>query len=208
MKKKPVQQRSQAMVANIVNATYEAVTRYGIEGLTTAKVAELADVSIGSLYQYFRNKQELIAALIEHNTEQMIHDLQQIVTANPHASLDDILNRALRHGFQLFREDKVCFEIVKNWLSLPVQEAIDLIYDAGTEFGRIFFLQHAQDYPLTDLHVKSFIIINSTLFTMIRYMNNRHKLISEEQMIDGLQQMIISYIQSSAQQSMDIAKQP
>ncbi len=87
MKKKPAQQRSQQMVVKLVNATAQAITLYGIDGLTTAKVADLADVSVGSLYQYFNNKQELMAALIEHNTQLIIQDLHQILISNPKASL-------------------------------------------------------------------------------------------------------------------------
>jgi len=197
MKKKPAQQRSQQMVAKLVNATAQAITLYGIDGLTTAKVADLAEVSVGSLYQYFNNKQELMAALIEHNTQLIIQDLHHIIINNPTASLEEILTKSIKHGFTLFKqEDRVCFEIVKNWLTLPIPEAIDVIYKAGSEFGRIFFLQHAHDYPVHNLHTKSFIIINSTLFTMIRYMNSDNLLISEEEITQGLTQMMMSYIKS------------
>lgn len=200
MKKKPTQQRSQAMVNKLINATSQAITLYGIDGLTTVKVADLAEVSIGSLYQYFANKQELMAALIEHNTLLIIQDLRQILLNNPKASLEEILTKSINHGFYLFRqEDRVCFEIVKNWLSLPVPEAIDIIYTASTQLGQHFFLQHANDYSLEDLHIKSFIIINSTLFTMIRYMNNDNLLLSEQDLTNGLTKMIMGYINSTNQ---------
>jgi len=198
MKKKPTQQRAQQMVDKLIAATSQAINLYGIDELTTGKVADIAEVSIGSLYQYFANKEELVAALIEHNTRQIIHDLRQIILVNASASLEDILRRAIEHGFKLFKEDKVCFEIVNNWLNLPVQPAIDLIYSEGSELGRLFFLQHAQHYPIQNLHVKSFVIINSTLFTMIRYMNSPNTLISEQEITQGLTQMIVSYIHSQS----------
>ncbi len=195
MKKKPIQQRSQQMVDKLINATSQAITLYGIQGLTTGKVADLAEVSIGSLYQYFANKEELLSALIDHNTQLIIHDLRQILLDNPDADLEQLIRLAIAHGFTLFKQpDRVCFEIVKNWLTLPVNQAVDVIYEAGTQLALSFFLQRAKDYPLEKLHIKAFIIINSVLFSMIRYMNSDNTLISEQEMIDGLTTMVMNYI--------------
>lgn len=197
MKKKPIQQRSQQMVDKLINATSQAITLYGIQSLTTGKVADLAEVSIGSLYQYFANKEELLSALIDHNTQLIIHDLRQILLNNPDADLQQLIRLAIAHGFTLFKQpDRVCFEIVKNWLTLPVNQAVDVIYEAGTQLALSFFLQRAKDYPLEKLHIKAFIIINSVLFSMIRYMNSDNTLISEQEMIDGLTTMVMNYIQS------------
>lgn len=45
--------------------------KHGYDGLTTNAVAAAAGVSIGSLYQYFPNKEALVAALIEDHMERM-----------------------------------------------------------------------------------------------------------------------------------------
>ncbi|WP_319518973.1 TetR/AcrR family transcriptional regulator [uncultured Martelella sp.] len=49
----------------IFEATIQLLTRPGAENLTTTRVAERAGVSVGTLYQYFPNKQALIYALNE-----------------------------------------------------------------------------------------------------------------------------------------------
>lgn len=41
---------------------------------------------------------------------------------------------------------------------------------------------------------KSFVIINSTLFTMMRYVSNNSFLISEQQLRDELSNMILAYL--------------
>ena len=63
MRKPPQQQRSQVMVQNLIEATARAFDRRGLH-LTTRDVAEEAGVSVGSLYQYFKNKDELLAGLV------------------------------------------------------------------------------------------------------------------------------------------------
>ena len=64
-RKRPSQHRSKATVDTILTATARILIKLGFDGLTTNAVAEAAGVSIGSLYQYFPNKEALVAALIE-----------------------------------------------------------------------------------------------------------------------------------------------
>jgi AcrR family transcriptional regulator len=70
-RKRPRQARSQATVDAILGATARVLVKHGFEGLTTNAVATAAGVSIGSLYQYFPNKDSLVAALIEDHIDKM-----------------------------------------------------------------------------------------------------------------------------------------
>lgn len=58
-----------ATVDAILAAVEQILEHHGIERLTTNHVAELAGVSIGSLYQYFPNKQSLLGALQDRYAE-------------------------------------------------------------------------------------------------------------------------------------------
>jgi len=60
LKKKPKQERSKATVEVLVQAAARIIENEGLEALSTNRVAEVAGVSIGSLYQYFPNKEALI----------------------------------------------------------------------------------------------------------------------------------------------------
>ena len=77
-RKLPEQDRSRATVEAIVEAAAHILVRRGYDAFTTNRVAEKAGVSIGSLYQYFPNKEALIGelmrrhvAVIEQGVEQM-----------------------------------------------------------------------------------------------------------------------------------------
>lgn len=70
-RKRPRQERSKATVDSILAATARVLVRQGFDGLTTNAVATTAGVSIGSLYQYFPNKEALVGALIERHMEEM-----------------------------------------------------------------------------------------------------------------------------------------
>lgn len=85
--RRPKQQRSQAMVAAIISAGARILARKGWAGFTTNDVAARAGVSIGSLYEYFRNKQALVDAIADahiQNGERLI-DHAGALAAGPRA---------------------------------------------------------------------------------------------------------------------------
>ncbi|HUI04030.1 MAG TPA: TetR/AcrR family transcriptional regulator [Acidimicrobiales bacterium] len=53
------------MVRTLLDATAQVLTEVGIEKLSTNKVARRANVAVGSIYQYFSNKDALVDALVE-----------------------------------------------------------------------------------------------------------------------------------------------
>lgn len=62
-RKQPQQARSEELVAVILQAATQVLAREGVQRFTTARVAERAGVSIGSLYQYFPNKAAILFRL-------------------------------------------------------------------------------------------------------------------------------------------------
>lgn len=76
MRKAPKQARSRATVDAIVEAGAQVLGRRGWAGFTTNEVAEVAGVSIGSLYQYFPNKQSLTEALRRRHFDDVLGVLE------------------------------------------------------------------------------------------------------------------------------------
>jgi AcrR family transcriptional regulator len=70
-RKRPRQARSKATVDTILEATTRVLVKHGFDALSTNAVATAAGVSIGSLYQYFPNKEALVSALIDRHMEDM-----------------------------------------------------------------------------------------------------------------------------------------
>jgi AcrR family transcriptional regulator len=72
-RKSPRQARSQATVDAILDATARVLVDRGYAAANTNLVAELAGVSVGSLYQYFPNKDSLVRALHDRHARRMNH---------------------------------------------------------------------------------------------------------------------------------------
>ncbi|MFN7134796.1 MAG: TetR/AcrR family transcriptional regulator, partial [Myxococcales bacterium] len=65
----PKQERSRALVDVLLEATARILQTDGAEKLSTNAIARVAGVSVGSLYQYFPDKEAVVAALIERKVE-------------------------------------------------------------------------------------------------------------------------------------------
>ena len=72
MRKTPKQARSRLLVASIIDATAIVIAKHGLTAATTARIAEQAGISIGSLYQYFDSKEDLYEALLERIVEKLM----------------------------------------------------------------------------------------------------------------------------------------
>jgi len=69
-RKQPSQKRAEVTVEAIMRATARILVKRGYDKTTTNHVAEAAGVSVGSLYQYFPNKEAIVAALLDEHLEQ------------------------------------------------------------------------------------------------------------------------------------------
>jgi AcrR family transcriptional regulator len=97
-RKLPSQTRSRATVDAVITAAAQVLIDRGYESATTARIAERAGVSIGSLYQYFPNKEALIAALIERHADEIVVTMQRALDDPANVTLEDGLRAVIRAG--------------------------------------------------------------------------------------------------------------
>jgi AcrR family transcriptional regulator len=76
-RKTPVQSRSAATVLAIFEATIQVLLKQGFEQLTTTRVADRAGVSVGTLYQYFPNKNALLLAVLGRYLDAIASSIEQ-----------------------------------------------------------------------------------------------------------------------------------
>ncbi|HLU72059.1 MAG TPA: TetR/AcrR family transcriptional regulator [Nonomuraea sp.] len=77
-RKRPRQQRSRETVEAILEAAAQLFQRHGYAATTTNKIADRAGVSVGSLYQYFPNKDALLLALADLHLEAAEREVMRV----------------------------------------------------------------------------------------------------------------------------------
>ncbi len=99
-RKTPVQRRSAATVAFVLDAAARILDEGGLASLNTNAVARRAGVSVGSLYQYFPNKESIVSALILAAHERIVGGLEDLLTttdaASPEAAITAMLDMVLK----------------------------------------------------------------------------------------------------------------
>jgi AcrR family transcriptional regulator len=78
-RKRPRQARSQATVNAILEATVQILDGEGLDAATTTRIAEVAGVSIGSLYQYFSHRDAILNALQDREFERALIFMQEVL---------------------------------------------------------------------------------------------------------------------------------
>lgn len=78
MRRAPRQKRSRETAAAIVEAAARVFAELGLEQATTNRIAEVAGVSVGSLYQYYPDKHALLTAIFERESTRLEQVLLRI----------------------------------------------------------------------------------------------------------------------------------
>jgi len=93
----PRQRRSRQTVDVVLDAVTLVLKRHGPDAVTTNRIAEAAGVSIGSLYQYFPDKQTIYRALHERHVDDVRRVIDRALAERASGLLEDFA-RALVEG--------------------------------------------------------------------------------------------------------------
>jgi AcrR family transcriptional regulator len=91
IRRKPRQRRARQTVEAILDAVMRILKREGVGALTTNRIAEVAGVSIGSVYQYFPDKRAIFAALHGRHIEQIDRVVETTLVKHARSSLDEVV---------------------------------------------------------------------------------------------------------------------
>nr|WP_230596044.1 TetR family transcriptional regulator [Xanthomonas vasicola] len=97
-RKSPQQARSRATVEVIRQASIQVLVAEGLKGCTTTRVAERGGVSVGSVYQYYPNRQTMLTAVLDWYLQAVTHAVEQ-ACAQQHGRTLAQQCEALVHAF-------------------------------------------------------------------------------------------------------------
>lgn len=113
------------MVTAIVDAAARVLATESLQGFNTNRVAEVAGVSVGSIYQYFPNKAALVAALIERAQTELTEAVESAVQAAEGLSLEESLAALAQVAIeQQYRKPLLAAALDHEERRLPVQKVV------------------------------------------------------------------------------------
>ncbi len=121
--RRPTQPRAKVTVDALVEATGQVFGARGFDHTTTARIAERAGVSIGSLYQYFPDKQALITAFVARRLQEDVELMERVSLRAAGLPLLDAARVAIEELVLIFRRDRAMYQGVAEVLPLLEQTA-------------------------------------------------------------------------------------
>ena len=91
VRRRPQQRRARDTVEAVLDAVIRLLKREGTAAITTNRIAEVAGVSIGSVYQYFPDKRAIFTALHTRHVEQIDRVIQSTLVNHAASSMEELL---------------------------------------------------------------------------------------------------------------------
>jgi len=192
------QERSRATVDALVEATARILIKEGYDRASTNKIAAVAGVSIGSLYQYFPSKEALVAAVVERHSQQLsqvARDAFLKAAGGPIAVGVQEFVRAAIEGHRVDpRLHRVLSEEVPRTGRLENVEAV--VRNAGIML-RSYLEAHRSEIDIADLDLGAFILVTTVEALTHAAVLYRPEILADEkagQFVDEVTGLVLQYL--------------
>lgn len=195
--RKPRQNRSKVTVDTIIEAGFIAVAANGTSGTTTRHIADIAGVSVGSLYEYFKNKEEIYDAMAKSFVKEVLDMVKELTPIIVEMELEPLFQMIFYTFRDLLTRDNDRYLICLRYATeLKYERYIGQIEMALMEVLMKYMMRHPRYLKVNNLSVTAYISINSSIFNVARHLILPNPQISFDEMVIGLSTMIISYIET------------
>lgn len=195
-RKQPKQARSTELVATILEAAVQVLAKEGAQRFTTARVAEKAGVSIGSLYQYFPNKAAILFRLQSDEWRQTTEMLSSILGDVSRPALERL--RTLVHAFIRSECDEAAVRVALDDAA-PLYRDAPEAREARAEGDRIFEAFMREVLPSASDATRELVgeLITATLSTVGKQFSETPRTTSEiEAYADAMADMFCAYVRN------------
>lgn len=112
--REPQQRRAKLTVDSILEAVVRILKREGIEGVNTNRIAEVAGVSIGSIYQYFPDKRAIFAALHRRHVEEIDRLVESTLVRYAACPLEELMRALIRALVEAHTAEPELFHMIST----------------------------------------------------------------------------------------------
>ncbi|MBJ9425345.1 TetR/AcrR family transcriptional regulator [Acinetobacter seifertii] len=194
-RKSPVQARSTATIEVLHEATIQVLLKEGIVKCNTTRIAERAGVSVGSIYQYYPNRDSLLAAVLQRHLDSVAEKIEELCLKYEKTSIKTLISALVD-------------EIILAKLSNP-EESKALYAISGERGGgdlskrmndRMLaavsnLLESASDIEFDDSQIVAEFVLGAIMGLIRRVLENQVTDKVEQVLESHLKLMVVAYLQ-------------
>ena len=161
-RKSASQERSRATVQALLDATARVLTKEGYDRASTNRIAATAGVSVGSLYQYFPNKEALVAALVARHNREMLDLLREALKEVASLDLATAIAKLVRAAVDAHRVDPALHRVFDEQVPRMGQLAkIEALEGETFRLVRSYLEERRDEIAVRDLDFTTSILVTT-----------------------------------------------
>lgn len=191
----PIQDRAHATLDALIEATAQVLVEVGYTRLSTNRVAKRAGVSVGSLYQYFADKDALVDALSRRVAERQIQVVVDEIAKSEGAPVDAAV-RSLICG--IIASKRVEPELAQALAAdVPRHGRIDVERTCRRrlcEVVSVALMRRQGELRTGSPELAAFTLVHATFGVIRGALEDRPELIADDALIDSLTALCLRYL--------------
>lgn len=191
----PTQGRSKETVDAITEAAARVFATEGLERSTIARIAKVAGVSVGSLYQYFPSKEALIVAVFEREERRMERLFLESLASEGVADVPRLLRKFLGSMLAIYENEGALFRVLLE--EVPRVAGVGPVHEVDRTVAKHvrMLLEAARDRILPrDLDVASRLLVRTLRYNLIPVLVEQGGGLDREAFLDELTALLANYL--------------
>ena len=198
-RKHAAQERSRATVAALVEATARILVSEGFDKASTNRIAEVAGVSVGSLYQYFPSKEALVAAVIERHNRDIMQVVQGALEEAVSLPVEEAVRRLVAMAIEAHRVDPKLHCVLAEQIPRTGRlENVDSANRAAHAAFRSYLESRRDELGVVDLGLAAFVCatsIEAVAHNAVLHHVDLSKDAAVEPLIEDTTRLIVGYLE-------------
>jgi len=156
------QERSRATVDALVEATARILVKEGFDKASTNRIAAVAGVSVGSLYQYFPSKEALVAAVVDRHQKQLMRTVRGELAEVLAQPLAKAMHKLVGIAVKAHRVDPPLHRVLAE--QIPRVGKLEKLENFNREnytLFRAYLENHRHELRVADLELAAFVCVTS-----------------------------------------------
>ncbi len=202
MTRKPSQLRAKQTVEDIIDAGFRAIMSYGVMGTSTRHIADLAGVSVGSVYEYFNDKEAIYEAMSQHFVDELYGMLKALTPGIIQMELAQAVETILyRFRDFLSQRDQRYLIFLRYASDMNYVKHINQVELVLMRLIMQYMEHHPQYLKITDFIPTLYVCINSGIFNVLRYLIIPSPMLTFDDMVRAQTRMVMAFMHAELREA-------
>jgi len=196
-RKNASQERSRATVDALVEATARILVREGFEKTSTNRIAEIAGVSVGSLYQYFPGKEALVAAVIDRHNEEIMAIVRATLIEVADMPIEKAVRRLVTVAIDAHRINPKLHRVLAEQIPRAGKLDVEAFNREVHSLIRAYLDSHRKEIRKIDLDVATFVCVSAIEAIAHNMVLNQAEALPEKMvrtLVDETTRMVVGFL--------------